>query len=102
MRLPRRVWSLGVFEYCPAPLAGVAVRRGSGVVLKVVGGSDGGGGKMMAISEGRKSPEYEKQTRTQNTPTEHTQKSTYVQNTTHHGSSLLRGTCLWKEVSDTR
>lgn len=75
MRLPRRVWSPGVLEYCPAPLAGVAVRRGSGLAIKVVGGSDGGGGRMAVMSGGRKSPEYEKQTRTQNTPTEHKTKT---------------------------
>lgn len=57
MRLSRRVWCPEVFEYCPALVAGVAVRRRSGVDCNIVGGSHCGGGMGGGGSE---SPEYDK------------------------------------------
>ena len=60
MRLPLRVWSPGVFEYCPAPFAGVAVK--SVIVVEIVGCSNGA---RVVMSAGSGSPEHEKQTRIQ-------------------------------------
>ena len=87
MRLPLRVLSQGMFEFCPALLAVVAVRRKG--VFDTVDGSFGGGGTMM--SGGRESPEHDK---TSNSPN----KNDHSNENTTNGMSHLGG--LWKEVSD--